>query len=87
MGVVAEAIDEVLGGFMQHGVMRDLPGPVLVLLRRRQLAEEQQIRHLKIGAMLGQGLDVVAAIAQDAFVAVDKSDALLQEAVFMNAGS
>ena len=41
MSVVAEAVDELLGGFMQHGVMRDLPRPVLILLRSGQLAVEQ----------------------------------------------
>ena len=77
MRVVAETVDEVLGGLVQHGVMRDLPRPVLVLLRGRQFAVEQQVSDLQVGAMLGQGLDVVAAIAKDAFVAVNEGDAAL----------
>ena len=62
---------------VQHGVMRDLPDPVFVLLRGRQLAEEQQVGDLQIGAMLGQRLDVVAAVAKDTFVAVNEGDAAL----------
>ena len=40
----------------------------------RQLAEQDQIRRLEIGAVLGQLLDRIAAIHQDALVAVDVGD-------------
>ena len=41
----------------------------------RQLAEEDQVRRLEVGALLGQLLDRIAAVEQDALVAVDVGDA------------
>ena len=43
-------------------------------LLRRQLAVAQQPRDLEEGRLLGELLDRVAAIAQDALVAVDERD-------------
>ncbi len=54
---------------------RDLLDPAVELGRRRQLAEEEQIRHLEERPVLGQLLDRVAPVAQDALVAVDEGDA------------
>ena len=61
--------------------------PLLVLLRARQLAEEDQRRRLEEVALLGELLDRVAAVEQHALVAVDVGDPALAVAVFMNAGS
>ena len=58
-------------------MVHDLEFPVGQLLFGRQLAEEQQIGHLQKGALLGQLLDGVAPIAQDALVAVDIGDLAL----------
>jgi hypothetical protein len=46
----------------------------------------EQIRDLEIGRLLGQLLDRIAAVFEDALVAVDVRDRR-QEAVFMYAGS
>ena len=40
----------------------------------RQLAEQDQIRRFEVGAVLGQLLDRIAPIHQDALVAVDEGD-------------
>jgi len=44
------------------------------LLQRRQLAVQQQVRDLHERAVFGQLLDGVAAVGQDALVAVDVAD-------------
>ena len=55
---------------------------------RRQLAVDQQVRDLEVGRLLGELLDRVAAVLEDALVAVDEGDRRLRhDAVFMNAGS
>ena len=45
-----------------------------VLLGGRQLAVDEQVGDLEVGGLLGQLLDRVAAVAQDAGVAVDLGD-------------
>ena len=51
----------------------------IVLLRlRRQLAVEQQVAGLEEVAVLGELLDRIAAIEQDALVAVDIGDLRLR---------
>jgi hypothetical protein len=45
-----------------------------IWLARRQLAEEEQIRDLEVVRALGELLDRVAAIFEDALVAVDEGD-------------
>ena len=52
----------------------DLVLPGLELLRGRQLAVDQQVGDLEVGGVLGQLLDRVAPVAQDAGVAVDVGD-------------
>jgi hypothetical protein len=52
-------------------VVRHLVDEVVKLLSRRELAPDQQVGDLEEGRALGQLLDGVAAIAQDALVAVD----------------
>ena len=48
--------------------------PLIQLRRRRQLAEQNQVRGFEKVAVLGQLLDRIAAIHQDAAVAVDERD-------------
>jgi len=55
-------------------VVGDVPLELRLLLRRRQLALQQEIGHLHEVAVLGQLLDRVAAIKQLALVAVDVGD-------------
>src|SRR6185436_16450964 len=55
-------------------VPRDLAREARELLARRQLAVEQQPRDLEEGALLGELLDRVSAVAQDPLLAVDEAD-------------
>src|SRR5205807_10670706 len=71
VGVVVEPVDEFLDALVDDRVVRDVVDPRVELRRRRQLAVEQQVRGLEEGALLGELLDGIAAVAQDALVAVD----------------
>ena len=73
--VVLEALHELLDVLVQHRVERDLARPRLLLRRGRQLAEQDQVRGLEEVALLGELLDRIAAVEQDALVAVDVGDA------------
>ena len=72
--VVAEALEELLDVLVEHRVHRDAMRPGLQLAFARQLSEENQKRGLEEIALFGQLLDRIAAIEQDAFVAVDEGD-------------
>ena len=74
MGVVGEALHELLDVLVHHGVHGDLVGPRLQLVGGRQLAEQDQIGGLEERALVGELLDRVAAIHQHALVAVDVGD-------------
>ena len=54
--------------------VRDVLLPAVQLGRGRQLAEQQQVGDLEVGALLGQLLDRIAAVLEDADVAVDVGD-------------
>ena len=75
MGVVLEPFHQLLDVLVQHRVERDLLGPLLELRVGRQLAEDDEIRRLEVGRLLGELLDRIAAILEDALVAVDVGDA------------
>ncbi len=72
--VVAETFHELLGGFMEHGVVRDVMHPVLQFTGGRQFAEQKHVRHFKIGTVFGKNLDGITPVAQDSRVAVDVGD-------------
>ena len=75
VGVVVEALHEALADVVvEEGVVDDVEGPLVELGLVRQLAVEQQVGHLEVGRVLGQLLDGVAAVAQDAGVAVEVGD-------------
>jgi len=74
VGVVMKAVDELLDVFVDDRVVRHLKDPRVQLRRRRQLAMEQQVGGLEKRALLGKLLDRIAAVAQDALVAVDERD-------------
>jgi hypothetical protein len=74
MRVVAEARHELLDVRVDVGVAAHVVRPALQLLLRRQLALEQQVRSLEEPGLLGDLLDRIAAIPQDADVAVDVRD-------------
>ncbi len=72
--VAREPVEEVPQVLVQQRVPADLVGERLQLGRRRQLAVDQQVADLEEGRPLGQLVDRVAAVAQDARVAVDVGD-------------
>ena len=71
MRVAAEAVEEAAHLLVHHRVVGDALVEFGFLRRRRQFAVEQQVAGLEEVAVLGQLLDRIAAIEQDAFVAVD----------------
>ena len=74
MRVAAKALIEARHLLMHHRVARDAVVEIVLLLRRRQLAVEQQIGGLEEIALLGELVDRIAAIEEDALVAVDEGD-------------
>ena len=73
MGVVVEALKEALAHVLvDEGVVRDLVDPLVELGLVRQLAVQQQVGDFEVGRLLGELFDRIAAIAEDAFVAVDE---------------
>src|SRR5712691_8421307 len=74
-----EAVQELLDALVDEGVMGDVVGPLLQLPSGGQLAAQDQVGSLQIIALLGQLLDWIAAVAQDAGVAINESDAALAQ--------
>jgi hypothetical protein len=74
MGILRQRTEEGLEVLVDHGVARDGPLEDLILARARQLAVAEQVRDFEEVAVLGQLFDRVAAIAQDALVAIDERD-------------
>ena len=74
VGVVAEALDELLDVLVDVGVVGDLEDPLVQLILRGQLAVDEQVGHLEVGGALAQLLDRVAAVLEDAGFAVDVAD-------------
>ena len=77
MRIAREAVEEPLQVLVQQRVPLDLVGELLQLLLGGQLAVDQQIADLDEVGLLCQLLDRVAAVAQDAGVAVDVGDGAL----------
>ena len=77
VGVAREAVEEPLEVLVQQGVPLDLGGEVRQLLRGGQFAVDEQIAHLDEGRLLGQLVDRVTAVTQDAGITVDVSDGAL----------
>jgi len=59
---------------VDHGVERDLADPLLELGLGGQLAEQNEVGYIEVGAFFRQLLDGVATVAQDALVAIDEGD-------------
>jgi hypothetical protein len=70
-----EALHELLQVLVNPCVMRDVVHPVLHLLAGGQLAVEEEVGHLEVAGALGELLDGISAVAEDAVVAVDLGDA------------
>src|SRR5439155_575970 len=77
MGVVAEALDELLQVLVHQGVHLDVALPHAEVRGGGQLALDDQVGGLEEAALLGQLLDRVAAVAEDAALAVDVADLAL----------
>ena len=77
VGVVAEGRHQLLDVLVDHRVVRDVVGPLLVLGLGGQLAVQDQVGRLQVAALLGQLLDGIAAVVEDALVPVDEGDAAL----------
>ena len=73
--VAAEARVEAGHLLVHHGVARDGVVEILELALGRQLAVQQQVADLEEVGLLRQLFDGIAAIEQDALVAVDVGDA------------
>ena len=69
-----EGVEEVPHLLADEGVMRHLAAEPIELLAGRQLAPDQQVGDLQEGRALGQLLDRIAAIAEDALLPVEEGD-------------
>ena len=74
MGVAAEAAVEGRQLLVEHGVAGDGVGEALKLFLFRKLAVDEQIGDLGKGRMVGELVDRIAAMKEDALVAVDIGD-------------
>jgi len=70
-----ETVDELLDVLVHQRVDGDVVNPLALLGARGQLTVDEQVRGLEIGAVLGELLDRVAAVEEDAAIAVDIRDA------------
>jgi hypothetical protein len=75
MRVVAEAVDELADVLVHHRVIGDVAREGLELRAVGQLTVDQQVRGLEKARALGELLDRIAAVVQDALVAIDVRDA------------
>ena len=74
VGVVAEALDELLDVLVDEGVVGDLVDPLVQLVLRGQLAVDQEVGDLEVGRLLAQLVDRVAAVLEHPGLAVDVGD-------------
>ena len=75
VGVVVEPVDEPLAHVLvDERVVGDVVGPRLQLRLVGQLAVQQEVGDLEVRRVLGELLDGIAAVAQDAGVAVEVGD-------------
>src|SRR5450755_4369793 len=74
VGVVVKAIEEFFDALVNEGVVGDVIGPVFQLAGGGKLAVEQEVGGFGIGAFFSEIFDGVAAVTEDAGVAVDIGD-------------
>jgi hypothetical protein len=74
VGVVAVALVHLLDVLVDEGVVGDVVDPAVELLLGRQLAEDQQVGDLEVGALLAELFDRDPAVLKDARLAVDVGD-------------
>ena len=87
MRVVPERLHQRLDILMDESVMRNVVGPRRRLFVVRPFAKKNQVRDFQKVAFLRELFDGIAAVFQNALVAVDNVIALLVDAVFIKAGS
>ena len=75
--IAPEALEEPHHLLVHHGVARDAVVEIGLLGRCRQLAVKQQVAGFEEVAVLGQLVDRVAAVKEDARVPVDVGDGRL----------
>src|SRR5205814_1086562 len=69
-----KGVDQLLDVLVQEGVMGDRVHPLAVLVRIGQLAMDQEVGDVEETTALGQLLDRIAAVAEDAVLAVNECD-------------
>ena len=72
--IAAEAFEEAVELRVQHGVPRDRVGELGILIRLGQLAVQEQVADFQEARLLGELLDRVATVEQDAGVTIDVGD-------------
>src|SRR5690554_5257068 len=72
--ITAEAVEEVAHLVVQHGVVFDGVVELLVLFSARQFTVQEQVADLEEVGMLGQLVDWVTPVQQDAFGTIDIGD-------------
>ena len=77
MRVAPEAVVELAQLLVDHGVQHDTAFELGQLFPVGQLAVQQQVSHFQERGLLRELVDRIAAMQQDAFVAVDIGDAAL----------
>ncbi len=78
VGVVVEALHEPLPHVLvDERVVRDVIAPLLELGGVGELAEDEEVGHLEVARVLGELLDRITAVAQDAGLAVELGDRAL----------
>jgi len=74
VSIPTEALEKAVELLVHHRVVDDVLLEFAVLRRVRQLAVQQQIADLQEGRLLGQIVDGVAAVQQDARLAAEEGD-------------
>ncbi len=74
VGLPGEAHEEAPVVLVDHRVVADVVLPLRELLGRGELAVDEEVRRLEEGRLLRELLDRIAAVAEDAGIAVDVRD-------------
>ena len=74
MGIRGESFEEFFHIFVDHGVVGELSAEVCELAGGREFAVEEEPRGFDEIGLFGELFDGVAAVTEDAFVAIDEGD-------------
>jgi hypothetical protein len=81
MGVGRETLEEVLHARVDGRILREQLGEPFALGWERQFPVDDEVGRLDEGGILGELLDGIAAVAEDAGLAIDEGDGARQEPV------